>query len=153
MKVTSFIHFGTPRAEQIHFLAYFPPERAPRWLARQEPARRARRGGEPAMARAVPRLADGFCPRSNATSSIPIGRSRGKRGTEFRQLQGFLSLIYERKRVVYPDSSATAWGSGRGGDELFGWSPEDAIECSRADGGSTSSRIRYASATRRGWSE
>src|SRR5690606_30940591 len=28
MEVTSFIHFGTPRAEQIHILAYFPPARA-----------------------------------------------------------------------------------------------------------------------------
>ena len=58
MEVTSFIHFGTPRAEQIHILAYFPPERALDGSLGDDAARRARGRGEPSMARAVPRVAD-----------------------------------------------------------------------------------------------
>ena len=85
MEVTSFIHFGTPRAEQIHILAYFPPERALDGSLGKTAARRPRGRGEPAMARAVSRLADGaargaaLLPRSRSlargASAAPSSRS------------------------------------------------------------------------------
>ena len=59
----------------------------------------------------------------------------GKHGTEFPQLQDFLNLIYDRNRLVYQEFIRYHVQFWEDGAELFGWSPEEAIECIRADGG------------------
>lgn len=134
MEVTSFIHFGTPRAEQIHILAYFPPERALDGSL-----------GDTALgarAVAVSRKWRELClawltslPEDQRYFLDPDRSLAQRRGTEFPQLQDFLNLIYDRNRLVYQEfirHHVQFWEADR---ELFGWTPEQAIECIRGDGG------------------
>jgi 3',5'-nucleoside bisphosphate phosphatase len=134
MEVTSFIHFGTPRAEQIHILAYFPPARAlDGSLADTALGGRAvaasRKWRELCLAwlTALPEEQRYFIDPDRALAEL--------RGTEFPQLQDFLNLVYDRNRLVYQDFiryHVRFWETDR---ELFGWTPEEAIECIRGDGG------------------
>jgi hypothetical protein len=129
MEVTSFIHFGTVRAEQIHVLAYFPCGAD---LSKTRLGERAvavsRRWRELVLAwlTALP---------EDQRWYIDPDRALAKRhGTEFPQLQDFLNLVMDRNRVVYQDFiryHVAFWTEGR---ELFGWTPEQAIETIRADG-------------------
>jgi len=133
MEVTSFIHFGTPRAEQIHVLAYFPPERAlDGSLATTTLGNRAvavsRRWRELVLAwlTSLPEEQRWYIDPDRA-----LGRLHG---TEFPQLQDFLNLLMDRNRLVYEDfirHHVSFWNDGA---ELFGWTPEQAIEAIRADG-------------------
>lgn len=133
MEVTSFIHFGSPRAEQIHVLAYFPPERALDGTL-----------GDTALgARAVEvcRRWRTFVlewltalPEEQRWFIDPDRSLAGLQGTEFPQLQDFLNLLLARNRLVYQEfvrHHVTFWTEGA---ELFGWTPEQAIETIRADG-------------------
>lgn len=133
MEVTSFIHFGTPRAEQIHILAYFPPHRALDGSL-SETALGAR---AVAVSRRWRELCLGWLtalPDEQRYFLDPDHTLAGKYGTEFPQLQDFLNLIFDRNRLVYQDfirHHVAFWNDGR---ELFGWTPEEAIECIRGDG-------------------
>ncbi len=134
MEVTSFIHHGSGRAEQVHILAYFPPRRALDGTL-----------GETRLgARAVAVCArwrtlclawlEGL-PEDQRWFIDPDGALAGKRGTEFPALQDFLELIAARNRLVYDDFIRHHRGFWEDDRELFGWSPEEAIETIRADGG------------------
>ena len=129
MEVTSFIHFGTPRAEQIHVLAYFAPGAdlsTTKLGARAVAVSRRWRELVLAWLTALPEEQRYF---------IDPDRALGKLyGTEFPQLQDFLNLLLDRNRLVYEDFiryHVQLWTEGR---ELFGWTPEEAIETIRADG-------------------
>lgn len=134
MEVTSFIHFGTPRAEQIHILAYFPPGRAldgslGETALGDRAVRASRKWRELCLGwlTALPEEQRYFLDPDDALAD--------KRGTEFPQLQDFLNLIFDRNRIVYQDfirHHVKFWEDDR---ELFGWTPEEAIECIRGDGG------------------
>ncbi len=134
MEVTSFIHFGTPRAEQIHILAYFPPERAHDGsLATTFLGARA-----VAVSRRWRELCLGWLTSlpEDQRYFLDPDRSLAKlRGTEFPQLQDFLNLIFDRNRAVYQEFIRHHLAFWNEGEELFGWTPEEAIECIRADGG------------------
>jgi 3',5'-nucleoside bisphosphate phosphatase len=134
MEVTSFIHFGTPRAEQIHILAYFSPGRAlDGSLATTHLGARA-----VIASRRWRELCLGWLtglPEEQRYYLDPDRSLAERRGTEFPQLQDFLNLIFDRNRDVYQDFIAyhvKFWNDDR---ELFGWTPEEAIECIRGDGG------------------
>lgn len=134
MEVTSFIHFGTPRAEQIHILAYFPPERAlDGTLGITALGARAvavsRRWRELCLAWLT------ALPEEQRYFIDPDASLASKHGTEFPQLQDFLNLIFDRNRVVYQDFIRYHLQFWNDGAELFSWTPEQAIECIRADGG------------------
>jgi hypothetical protein len=134
MEVTSFIHFGTARAEQIHILAYFPAQRAldgsladTALGARAVAASRKWRELCLAWLTALPEEQRYYIDPDRSLAAL--------RGTEFPQLQDFLNLIYDRNRIVYQDFiryHVRFWEADR---ELFGWTPEQAIECIRGDGG------------------
>lgn len=130
MEVTSFIHFGTPRAEQIHVLAYFPPGHALEDTALGARAVRVcRRWRELCLAWLT------SLPEEQRWFVDPDRRLAELHGTEFPQLQDFLNLLLARNRIVYQDfvrHHVTFWEDDR---ELFGWTPEEAIEAIRADGG------------------
>jgi hypothetical protein len=130
MEVTSFIHFGTERAEQVHVLAYFPPGHA---LERTRLGARAvevcRRWRELCLAWLTE------LPEEQRWYLDPDRALGGLHGTEFPQLQDFLNLVLARNRVVYQDFvrfHVRFWEADR---ELFGWTPEEAMETIRADGG------------------
>jgi 3',5'-nucleoside bisphosphate phosphatase len=134
MEVTSFIHFGTPRAEQIHILAYFPPERAfdgslGKTLLGARAVAVSRRWRELCLEWLT------SIPEEQRYFIDPLRSLANLRGTEFPQLQDFLNLVYDRNRLVYQDFIRYHVQFWDGCAELFGWSPEEAIECIRADGG------------------
>jgi hypothetical protein len=134
MEVTSFIHFGTPRAEQIHILAYFPP----RILADGGLGRTAL-GTRAVIAN---RRWRGFVldwldalPKERGWYLDPDGELRRLDGTAFPALQSFLNLIMERNPSVYDDFRRHHVAYWEADAELFGWTPEQAIEMIRHDGG------------------
>lgn len=130
MEVTSFIHFGTPRAEQIHILAYFPPGHP---LGETALGSRA-----VAASRRWRELCLGWLtdlPEEQRYFLDPDRSLANLRGTEFPQLQDFLNLIFDRNRSVYQDFIRHHVRFWEADAELFGWTPEEAIECIRGDGG------------------
>jgi histidinol phosphatase-like PHP family hydrolase len=133
MEVTTFVHFGTPRAEQIHLLAYFPPGRA------LDGSLGETRLGARAVAvcrrwrQFVLAWLDGL-PEARRWFLDPERTLEARVGTEFPQLQSFLNLLHARDLGVYEDfirHHVRFWTEDA---ELFGWSPEQAIETIRADG-------------------
>lgn len=134
MEVTSFIHFGTPKAEQVHVLAYFPPAHA------LDGSLSTTRLGDRAVAvsRRWRELVLAWLtalPEDQRWFIDPDRALGGLHGTEFPQLQDFLNLVLERNRLVYEDFiryHVRFWTEDRA---LFGWTPEEAIEAIRADGG------------------
>lgn len=130
MEVTSFIHFGTPRAEQIHILAYFPPGHALGETALGGRAVKvARRWRELCLAWLT------ALPIEQRYYIDPENRLAELRGTEFPQLQDFLNLVFDRNRAVYEDFIRHHVRFWEADQDLFGWTPEEAIECIRGDGG------------------
>jgi predicted metal-dependent phosphoesterase TrpH len=135
MEVTAFLHHGTARAEQIHVLAYFPPERAlDGTLGDTQLGARAvevcHRWRELCLAWIA------GLPDEQRYFVDPDGSLARKRGTEFPALQDFLELVATRNRLVYDDfirHHRTFWEDAANAD-LFGWTPEEAIETIRADG-------------------
>ncbi len=133
MEVTTFIHFGTARAEQVHVLAYFPPRRALDGTLGE-----TRLGARAVTACLRWRT---FClawldglPEDQRWYLDPDRALASRVGTEFPALQDFLELVARRNRLVYDDfirAHRAYWEADR---ELFGWSPEEAIETIRADG-------------------
>ncbi|HZF50581.1 MAG TPA: PHP domain-containing protein [Polyangiaceae bacterium] len=133
VEVTSFIHFGTPDAEQIHILAYYPDAllRGPRlaatalhrrglrvearwrdfvlgWVSSLEEADRAALSTEGPL------------------EALPPG--------EFPALQSFIDRIVRLRRPLFEafrEHHVRFWEEDR---ELFGWEPEEAIDAIRADG-------------------
>lgn len=133
MEVTSFIHFGTPRAEQIHVLAYFPPERAFDGSL----------GNTALGARAVQvcwrwrELCLGWLtslPQEQRWYIDPERALGQLHGTEFPQLQDFLNLLMARNQLVYQDFVRHHLRFWTQSEALFGWTPEEAIEAIRGDG-------------------
>ncbi|HVK77566.1 MAG TPA: PHP domain-containing protein [Kofleriaceae bacterium] len=133
MEVTSFIHFGTARAEQIHVLAYFPPERA--FDGSLAHTRLGARAVE--VCHRWRELCLGWLtalPEDQRWFVDPDRRLASLRGTEFPALQDFLNLLLARNRLVYQDFVRYHVAFWEEDDDLFGWTPEEAIEEIRADG-------------------
>jgi hypothetical protein len=130
MEVTSFIHFGTPRAEQVHVLAYFPPD---------HPLETTALGARAvAVCRRWRELCLGWLtalPEEQRWFVDPDRSLAGLHGTEFPQLQDFLNLLLARNRLVYQDFVRHHVSFWEADAELFGWSPEDAIDAIRGDRG------------------
>lgn len=133
MEVTSFIHFGTARAEQVHVLAYFPPERALDGSLGDT----VLGGRAVAVSRRWRELCldwlDGL-PEDQRWFVDPDRGLARRFGSEFPALQDFLDHLDRANRLVYDDFIAhhrRFWEADR---ELFGWTPEEAIETIRADG-------------------
>ncbi len=130
MEVTSFIHHGTSRAEQIHVLAYFPPGHD---LSTTQLGTRAvavsRRWRELCLGwlTALPEHQRYFLDPDRSLASL--------HGSEFPQLQDFLNLIFDRNREVYQDFVRHHLAFWNENADLFAWSPEEAMETIRADGG------------------
>jgi 3',5'-nucleoside bisphosphate phosphatase len=135
MEATSFLHFGTDRAEQLHVLAYFPPSFLDDGrLARTQMAQRAHRVHEAWRAYVldfVRRQRDEV----RAALDEPALRASSADPEEFPQLQTFILRIAERCPDEFKSfqlDHVHFWDSDRA---LFGWSPEELIDTIRNDGG------------------
>jgi hypothetical protein len=134
METTSFIHFGTPRAEQIHILAYFPPSflddgmrklRATSFFSRAQKVHEAWRAY---LLDFVSRQDE----RVRAALDEPWLRSLSVDDTP--QLQTFILRIGERCPDLYGAfqlDHVHFWEN----RALFGWEPEELIEAIRAEDG------------------
>jgi len=133
MEVTAFVHFGTPRAEQVHVLAYFPPA----ILDGGGLGRTALGARAVACNRAWKRFVVDWLdalPIEDSWYLDPDRALRGQDGTAFPALQLLLELIMERNPRVYDGFRRHHVAYWEADAELFGWTPEQAIETIRADG-------------------
>jgi hypothetical protein len=133
LEVTSFLHFGTSQAEQFHVLAYFPArileERA---LEQSFLYRRGVRVTETWRAfvlewvRALPIDAQRALDPESELERLPAAT--------FPALQSMILKIVRNARPLFEpfrDHHVRFWNDDR---ELFGWTPEEAIQAIRADG-------------------
>jgi predicted metal-dependent phosphoesterase TrpH len=132
-EITSFLHFGTSAAEQVHVLAYFPPDvLAPGRLERTFLYRR----GERVQAKwrdfaltwldALPAADRDAVDPDRELEALPAGA--------FPALQSMIDRIVARARPLFEafrDHHVRFWEDDR---ETFGWTPEDAIDAIRQDG-------------------
>jgi hypothetical protein len=131
MEVTAFWGFGTPAAEQIHVLAYYPPDRLG-GIEGSALGRRAQR------VRARWRAFIGAwldeLPAPARQQIDPGGELAGLGDDDFPMLQSFIERVIARAGVFFERfrvDHVRFWERDR---ELFGWTPEEAIEAIRGDG-------------------
>jgi len=133
MEVTSFLHFGTDRAEQFHVLAYFPSRFASLPLLQSTALyRRGARLQEKWKAFVLAWL-DALSP-EDSRAIDPEDELSGLLPQDFPALQSMIDRVVARKREkfeAFRDHHVKFWEEDR---EIFGWTPEEAIECIRADG-------------------
>ena len=132
-EITSFFHFGTPEAEQVHVLAYFPADVLAR--GRLERTMLYRRGLRVQQiwrdfvmgwVSSLPRDARDAIDPAMELARLPAG--------EFPALQSFRDRIHARAGALFPrfcEEHVRFWNGER---ELFGWSPDEAIDAIRSDG-------------------
>ncbi len=130
MEVTSFIHFGTDQAEQVHILAYYPPARLPA-IDRSALGQRARSVHAKWRSLVLGWL-DGL-PEYERRAFDPDGAVRACEDAEFPALQMCLNLVMQRCPAVFESfriAHIEMWDD----PDLYGWTPEEAIDAIRADG-------------------
>lgn len=133
VEVTAFLHFGTDRAEQFHVLAYFPARYAVGRRIRETALwRRGVRVQERWRAFALDWLAG--LPADDQRALDPEGELDRLPPADFPALQSMIDRIVARRRErfeAFRDHHVRFWEDDR---ELFGWTPEEAIDFIRADG-------------------
>lgn len=133
VEVTSFFHFGTPAAEQVHVLAYFPPEMALGPRLEQTALHRRGLRVQAAWRAFVLEWLDAL-PAGDRELLDPAGELTTLSAGEFPALQAMIDRIVARHRASFEpfrDHHVRFWEEGR---ELFGWEPEEAMDLIRADG-------------------
>jgi hypothetical protein len=133
VEVTAFLHFGTPRAEQLHILAYFPPAFATPPRLRQTALYQRGLRVQARWRDFVLTWMDGLGPEDRAALD-PDGALAGLEPGAFPALQSMIDLITARRRPLFEgfrDHHVHFWEDDR---ELFGWEPEEAMDLIRADG-------------------
>jgi 3',5'-nucleoside bisphosphate phosphatase len=134
VEVTSFLHFGTPEAEQFHVLAYFPPTFVqPARLFRTALYARALRVQKSWKAFVLNWLSSLAEEDRHAIDSD--SKLAGLPADEFPALQSMIDRITARRPELFDAfrlHHVRFWEEDR---DLFGWTPEEAMECIRADGG------------------
>lgn len=133
-EITSFLQFGQSEAEQFHVLAYFPLRALSAGRLEQTFLyRRALRIKERWREFVLAWLADRTVDERRALD--PDDVLVGTPAASFPALQTTLDRIALRRRSLFEpfrDHHVRFWNEGR---DLFGWTPEEAIDAIRADGG------------------
>jgi hypothetical protein len=131
VECTTHLDFGTDTADQIHVLAYFPPSilEGDR-LERTALFGRSRRFSERWKAFVLAWLEE-LGPEERG--ALDQGWSASS-GGEFPGLQRVLDAIQERAPARIDEFRIRQLDFWCGDRELFGWTPEEAIETIRADG-------------------
>ena len=133
VEVTSFLHFGTSDAEQFHVLAYFPPSFVqPARLHRTALYARGLRVQNRWKSFVLDWLSS--LPAEDRTAIDPDGSLASMPDSEFPALQSMIDRICAGKQTLFDTfrkHHVKFWEDDR---ELFGWTPEEAMESIRADG-------------------
>lgn len=131
-EVTSVLHFGTDQAEQVHILAYFPPETAlDGRLQKSVLYQRGLRVQAAWKSFVLSWLED--LPQEDRQALNARGLAAMPAG-QFPALQSMIDLVAYRRPTVYEAfrrHHVRFWHEDRG---LFGWTPEELIDTIRADG-------------------
>lgn len=133
VEVTAFLHFGTDKAEQFHVLAYYPARFANLPLLRQTALYRRGERVQAKWKQFVLEWTADLTP-EEVRAIDPAGELPGLPPGEFPALQSMILRIAERRRELFPvfrDHHVRFWEEDR---ELFGWTPEEAIDFIRQDG-------------------
>ncbi|MDI1430912.1 PHP domain-containing protein [Polyangium sorediatum] len=132
LEVTSFLHFGTDRAEQFHVLAYFPARFAMLPLLRQTALFRRGERVQAKWKAFVLAWMEGIS-EAERRAIDPGGEFEALAPADFPALQSMLDRIASRTALfpAFREHHVRFWEEDR---ELFGWTPEEAIECIRQDG-------------------
>lgn len=134
MEATSFVGFGTPEAEQFHVLCYFPPRMLRDGsLFRTALYRRGLRVQAAFRAFILGWLDDLHA--DDRAALDPDGGLAREPAERFPGLQRLIDRVVSRRPQVFKHfirSHVRFWQDDR---ELFGWPPEELIDCIRADGG------------------
>ncbi len=133
LEVTSFLHFGTERAEQFHILAYYPPRFAAPPVLRQtalyKRGLRVQERWRDFVLAWMSELGD-----DDRSALDPDGSLSALPASEFPALQSMIDRIVARQRPLFErfrDHHVRFWEDDK---ELFGWTPEEAMDAIRADG-------------------
>lgn len=135
MEVTSFLHFGTDRAEQFHVLAYFPSSYLEGF--RLESTALYKRGllvQERWRSFVLAWLHE--LPTEDREAIDREGELERLPAPLFPALQTMITRIVERHRPLFEafrDHHVHFW-EGAENRDIFGWSPEEAIDAIRGDG-------------------
>ncbi|MDI1481961.1 PHP domain-containing protein [Polyangium sp. y55x31] len=132
LEVTSFLHFGTGRAEQFHVLAYFPPRFSVLPLLRQTALFRRGERVQAKWKAFVLAWMEGITEEARRAID-PEGAFEALAPADFPALQSMLDRVASRTTLfpAFRDHHVRFWEEDR---ELFGWTPEEAIDCIRQDG-------------------
>ncbi|MEW5848654.1 MAG: PHP domain-containing protein [Myxococcota bacterium] len=133
METTSFINFGTDKAEQVHVLAYYPPSflvenRLEQTFLYQRGLKVQQKWREFVLAwlDALP---------VEDREAIDPGRKLAALGPDrFPALQSFIDLVVARKRELFDPFRKHHVRFWTEDAELFGWEPEQLCDAIRADG-------------------
>lgn len=133
VEVTSFLHFGTPQAEQFHVLAYFQPAfLQPGRLVRTALYARGQRVQQCWKAFVLDWLSS--LANEDREAIDPGNTLHTIADEEFPALQSMIDRIFTRRHHLsdtFRLHHVEFWETNR---ELFGWTPEEAMEAIRADG-------------------
>jgi hypothetical protein len=133
LEVTSFVAFGTNDAEQFHILAYFPARLLDHGGLEQTFL--YRRGMRVQMKwRAFVLEWLRRLPIDSQRMLDPDGELERTPAASFPALQSMILRIIERARPLFEPFRDHHWKFWNDDAELFGWTPEVAIEAIRADG-------------------
>jgi len=133
VEVTSFLHFGTSNAEQFHVLAYFPPAFIqPARLMRTNLYARGKRVQEKWKAFVLDWL--GALPADDRQAIDPDKNLEALIAEEFPALQAMIDRICAQKHDLFDAFRRHHISFWDNDQELFGWTPEEAMEAIRADG-------------------
>ncbi len=132
VEVTAFLHFGTDRAEQFHVLAYFPARFSSLPLLRQTALFRRGERVQAKWKAFVLSWMEGLGEEERRAID-PEGELGGLSPADFPALQSMIDRVVARTTLfsAFRDHHVSFWEEDR---ELFGWTPEEAIECIRQDG-------------------
>ncbi|MBK9260157.1 MAG: hypothetical protein IPM54_10010 [Polyangiaceae bacterium] len=133
VEVTSFLHFGTAEAEQFHVLAYFPPAFVqPSRLFRTALYARGLRVQNRWKTFVLEWLSS--LPENDRLAIDPDTTLEALPNEDFPALQSMIDRISNRRPDLFDAfriHHVSFWEKDR---ELFGWTPEEAMEYIRADG-------------------
>lgn len=133
LEVTSFLHFGTSEAEQFHVLAYFPPVFAqPARLVRTALYARGQRVQKKWKAFVLDWL---FSLSEDDRHALDSENAlETLKDEEFPALQSMIDRISTQKHELFDAFRRHHVDFWEKDHELFGWTPEEAMEAIRADG-------------------
>ena len=149
METSSFIHFGTPDAEQVHVLAYFPPSMTPKTLSRTTLFQRGHR-----IVTSWREFVVEWIDALSADQQRVVDPKRELRkldAASFPGLAVFLAHLVGEPRRAKEDAEAARTRLDERSElvtafqrhhvrfwteqpDFFGWSPEEMIDTIRADG-------------------